>query len=90
MQLGKLYWSVGRIADAAAQYREALRVFPGYAYALDALAQVEARAGRLPRARSRSSGRPSTRIPLPQYVATLGDLYRVDRPAGAGAHGSTR
>ena len=30
------------------------------------------------------------RIPLPQYVAQLGDLYRVDRPAGAGARSSTR
>ncbi len=47
VQLGKLYWSVGNIGAAATEYRAALVAFPGYVYAYDALAQVEAARGRL-------------------------------------------
>ena len=57
VQLGKLYWSVGRGADAGAQYRAALAAFPGYAPALDALALAEWARGRTAR-RSRSSAGP--------------------------------
>ena len=46
----------GRLAAAEREYRLALRIFPGYAYALDALAQVARRAGRATARRSRSSG----------------------------------
>ena len=49
-QLGKLYWSTGRIAAAEHEYRTALATFPGYVYALDALAQVEAAHGHLAQA----------------------------------------
>ena len=55
--------------------------FPGYVYALDALAQVEVRAGRSRPRDPRSSGAPSTTVPLPQYVGALGDLLR--RPGTA-------
>ena len=55
VQLGKLYWSTGRLKQAAQQYRGALAAFPGYVYALDALAQVEGARGRLGRAIARSS-----------------------------------
>ena len=78
VQLGKLDWSVGRLAAAAREYRAALRAFPGYVYALDALAQVEAARGRLAHAIGLERAAVS-RIPLPQFVAQLGDLYRVDR-----------
>ena len=44
-QLGKLYWSTGKLDAAEHEYRAALAVFPGYVYALDALAQVEAARG---------------------------------------------
>ena len=58
-QLGKLYWSIGRVAAAEQQDRAALRVFPGYHYALDALSRIEAAKGiRAPP--SRSSSRLST------------------------------
>src|SRR5581483_8742191 len=49
---------------------------PSYAYGLDALAQAEAAQGRL-RAAIAAEQRAVDIVPLPQYVATLGDLYRV-------------
>ena len=76
VQLGKLYFSVGRFAAAGAEDRRALQVFPGYAYALDALARVEAAQGRH-RAAIEHEHEAVNRIPLPQYVSMLGDLYRA-------------
>ncbi|HWH54112.1 MAG TPA: tetratricopeptide repeat protein [Gaiellaceae bacterium] len=82
-QLGKLYWSVGRSTEAASEYRAALTVLPGYVYALDALAQVEAGRGRVTRAISLER-RAVDRVPLPQFVSVLGDLYRrAGRPRDA-------
>jgi tetratricopeptide (TPR) repeat protein len=77
VQLGKLYWSHGRVAAAGAQFRQALQYFPGYVYAYDALAQVEWALGR------RALGiayeqRAVDRIPLPQFVGALGDMLRID------------
>jgi len=74
-QLGKLYSSHGRLADAASEYEAALRARPAYAPALDALAQVEAARGRLGHGLALSR-RASEILPLPQYVATYGDLLR--------------
>src|SRR5207253_464885 len=76
VQLGKLYWSRGRLAAAAAEYRAALQAFPGYVYALDALAQVDAAQGRLESAIAHERTAANT-IPLPQFVALLGDLQHV-------------
>jgi tetratricopeptide (TPR) repeat protein len=76
VQLGKLYWSMGRIGAAGRQYRLALAAFPNYVYALDALAQVRAARGHV-RAAIRLERRAVARIPLPQFVSTLGDLYGV-------------
>ena len=76
VQLGLIYLSVGRFADAAAQDRQALWVFPDYAYALDALARAEAGQGHYGSAIDFEQ-QAVNRIPLPQYVSTLGDLYRV-------------
>jgi tetratricopeptide (TPR) repeat protein len=77
-QLGKLYWSHGRLAAAADEYRAALTAFPGYVYALDALAQVEWARGRTANA-IRLERRAVETIPLPQFAATLGDLYARSR-----------
>jgi tetratricopeptide (TPR) repeat protein len=74
-QLGKLYWSIGRLDAAEHEYRAALAAFPGYVYALDALAQVEAARGHTARAISLQQ-RAVDEIPLPQFVGLLGDLYR--------------
>jgi tetratricopeptide (TPR) repeat protein len=76
VQLGKLYWARGRLAPAEREYRAALAGFPGYVYALDALAQVEAAHGRLARAIALERQAVTT-IPLPQFAGLLGDLYAV-------------
>jgi tetratricopeptide (TPR) repeat protein len=76
VQLGKLHWSMGRIDQAERQYRLALAAFPNYVYALDALALVKAARGHVAAA-IRFERRAAARIPLPQFVGTLGDLYRV-------------
>jgi tetratricopeptide (TPR) repeat protein len=76
VQLGKLHWNQGRLAAAAHEYRAALHAFPRYIYALDALAQVRGAQGRLAEA-IRLEGAAVETIPLPQFVAQLGDLYRV-------------
>jgi tetratricopeptide (TPR) repeat protein len=75
-QLGKLYWSHGRSATATREYRAALRIRPNYPSALEALGLAEAAHGRLPRALALAR-RASEVLPLPQYVATYGDLLRV-------------
>jgi tetratricopeptide (TPR) repeat protein len=74
VQLGKLRFSGGRLTAAARDYRSALAAFPGYVYALDALARVEVARGRLARAASLQR-RAVERQPLPEHVALLGDLY---------------
>jgi tetratricopeptide (TPR) repeat protein len=76
VQLGKLYFGHGRIAHAEREYRFALRIFPGYPYGLDALAQAVAARGDY-RSAIALERRAVEAIPLPQYVAALGDLYRV-------------
>src|SRR4029453_9946232 len=83
IQLGKLYVNHGRYAAAEREYRLALQAFPGYAYALDALAQVLGATGRYRQAIA-AERQAVDAIPLPQYVAALGDLYRVTgRPGQA-------
>ena len=74
VQLGKLYWSTGQLGPAAREYRGALAAFPGYAYAFDALAQVESARGHTRRAIALET-RAVDAIPLPQFVGLLGDLY---------------
>ena len=82
-QLGKLYFLQGRLEPAERAYLTALRAFPGYVYAIDALAQVEAAHGRYGRA-IRLERIAADRVPLPQFVASLVDLYRAaGKPAPA-------
>lgn len=75
-QLGKLYWSRGRLAPARREYLRALAAVPGYVFALDALAQAEAARGDYRRAIALER-RAVAKIPLPQFVSALGDLLRV-------------
>jgi tetratricopeptide (TPR) repeat protein len=84
-QLGKLYWSIGRVAAAERQYRAALAVFPGYVYALDAFAQAEAGRGRVQAALALEQ-RAVDGIPLPQFVGFLGDLYAASGEKRLAAH----
>jgi tetratricopeptide (TPR) repeat protein len=74
VQLGKLEWLRGNGRAASRLYRSALAVLPGYVYALDALAPVEAARGHLSTAIGLER-RAAEAIPLPQFVAQLGDLY---------------
>lgn len=76
VQLGKLYWSIGRVGPAAREDRAALAAFPGYPYAYAALAQTEAARGHVRRAIALER-RAVDVIPLPQFVSELGDLYRA-------------
>src|SRR5438105_11198444 len=79
VQLGKLYWSRGQVEAAGREFRAALAAFPGYVYGLDALAQVEWAQGRRADAIALER-RAAETIPLPQFVAPLGDMYaRVGR-----------
>jgi len=75
-QLGKLELARGRLAVATVHLRGALRTFPGYVYALDALAQVDAARGDLRRA-SILERRAVETIPLPQFVGFYGDLLHA-------------
>jgi tetratricopeptide (TPR) repeat protein len=76
VQLGKLFWSVGRTGAAAREYQAALAAFPGYVYAYDALARVEEARGHLRRAIVLQR-RAADAVPLPQFVGALGDLHRA-------------
>jgi tetratricopeptide (TPR) repeat protein len=76
VELGKLYFGSGRPKLAARHFRTALVFFPGYVYALDALARAEAALGRYELA-IKLARRAVDTTPLPQFVATLGDLYRA-------------
>ena len=82
VQLGKLYFNHGRYADAVREYRLANFAFPSYAYGLDALAQAEAALGNYRRAIVLERQAVDL-IPLPQYAAALGDLYRVTGHPGS-------
>jgi tetratricopeptide (TPR) repeat protein len=74
VQLGKLYASHGRVADAVREYRAGLALSPGYADSYDALARVEAGRGRLGRA-IQFERRALERLPHPDHFFTLGDFY---------------
>jgi tetratricopeptide (TPR) repeat protein len=77
LQLGKLFLSHGKVRAAEREFRSSLAVFPGYAYAHDQLALVAAGRGQLRQAIAHER-RAVDAIPLPSFVATLGDLYRAD------------
>jgi tetratricopeptide (TPR) repeat protein len=76
VQLGKLLFAHGRTGPAEREFRIALAAFPGYVYAYDQLALVAAARGHIRRAVTLER-RAAEVVPLPQFVATLGDLYRV-------------
>ena len=75
-QLGKIHFSRGAHEEAAHWYERALTALPGYVFALDALAHVEAAEGNLASAIELELQATETN-PLPQFVATLGDLYEA-------------
>jgi tetratricopeptide (TPR) repeat protein len=74
VQLGKLRFGRGELGAAGREFRRALFALPGYVYALDGLARVEAARGRHRRAIELARQAVDT-VPLPEFVTTLGDLY---------------
>jgi tetratricopeptide (TPR) repeat protein len=76
VELGKLHFSLGRLAAAAAHFRAALAAFPRYVFALDSLARVEGARKRYRQAIGLER-RAVEANPLPQFVAYLGDLHRA-------------
>ena len=76
VELGKLQFTTGRTEAARQTFQSALAVKPGYVYALDWLARTEAARGRYGRAIVLAE-RAVDAIPLPQFVATLADIYRA-------------
>jgi tetratricopeptide (TPR) repeat protein len=76
VQLGNLYWSTGRLDEAEATYRQALQLRSNYAYALAGLARVQAAHGDNAAAITELD-RLSKRLPLPEFVVTLGELYEM-------------
>jgi len=73
-QLALLDAGSGHALRGLAEARAALAAFPGYPFALDAAAQVEEALGRTSSAIGYEQ-EAVARIPLPQYVGFLGDLY---------------
>ena len=73
VELGKLEFGRGRVAAADRHLGAALSILPGYVYALEQRARVEAARGHLGRAAGLAR-RASDAIPLPQFVGLLGDL----------------
>ena len=76
VQLGKLQFNGGRLAPADAQFKAALQIFPGYLFAIEARAQVELARGRFDSAAALAR-RAADAVPLPQFVATLAEVYRA-------------
>ncbi len=74
VQLGHLYFGRGDLDGAEAVYRAALGARDGYAYAEAGLAQVQAARGEYAAALSAYESL-TQRLPLPEFVAALGELY---------------
>jgi tetratricopeptide (TPR) repeat protein len=74
VQLGVTYFAYGDLGAAAEEHERALRLFPDYVHALAGLAQTRAAQGRYDEAIELYT-RAVARLPQPQYVAALGDVY---------------
>jgi len=73
VELAKLALGDGLVDAAARHVRAALAIFPGYVLALEQQARVDGARGRLGAAVA-TARRAATAVPLPQFVALLGDL----------------
>ena len=76
VQLGNARFNTGRLDEAAAAYRAALRRRPDYVHAEAGLARVEASEGRYAAAVARLRHVVAV-LPIPAYVIMLGDVLRV-------------
>lgn len=76
VQLGHLYFNRGDLVQAEAQYRQALEDYPGYIHAMAGLARVYA-ARRDYDSAIKFYSDVVNRMPLPEYVIALGDVYEA-------------
>ncbi|MEP7040242.1 MAG: tetratricopeptide repeat protein [Chloroflexota bacterium] len=77
VQLGNLYFSVGRIDDAQLTYQRSLVALPNFRYALRGLARVEAARGNLPGAIDLYQ-RATAQVPLPELLIGLGEAMQAN------------
>ncbi len=83
VQLGNELFNAGKLKEAEREFDTALQVFPDYYEALAAKARLAVRAGALDQAID-SYRRAQERVPLPDTVVALGDLYtKLGRSAEA-------
>ena len=75
-QLANLYFNSGDLEQAELEYRLTLQNRPDYVYALAGLGRVRAAQGQMEEALE-CLNQAVTIMPLPEFVITLGDLYRV-------------
>lgn len=85
VQLGHLYFNRGDLKEAERIYQEALRYRPNYAPALGGLGHVQAARGQQRRAIRTFAG-VAERLPLPEFVIPLGELYEVTGQLDEAAH----
>jgi tetratricopeptide (TPR) repeat protein len=78
--LGEQYFQSGDLASAEREEMASLQEFPRYHRALAAMGQIRAAQGRLPEAISFYKDAVAI-IPLPLYLAALGDVYAVSGDA---------
>ena len=76
VELAKLYFGQGDLAGARHAYRAALRLLPGYVYALEGLARVEVARGERTKALELAAAA-AARVPQPQFVVTLAELHHA-------------
>ncbi|MEW6401064.1 MAG: tetratricopeptide repeat protein [Chloroflexota bacterium] len=76
-QLGNLYFNMGDLENAEAQYLLTLQNWPDYLYAMAGLARVRAAQGQLDDAIELMK-RTTEIMPLPDFVILLGDLYQAN------------
>jgi tetratricopeptide (TPR) repeat protein len=76
VELAKLHFGQGDLLRARREYRAAIAAFPGYVFALEGHARVEAAMGRPAKAIELASAA-AARVPQPQFVATLAELYHA-------------
>ncbi len=74
--LGHLYFNQGDLTQATAIYQEVLAARADYPYALEGMARVEAANGNITAAIAQYQAL-AERLPLPQFVIALGELYEA-------------
>lgn len=84
VQLGNLYFNSGDLDASEREYTLTLALLPDYAPAQAGLGRIAAARGDFPKAIELLTAA-SSRVPLPEYVIALGDVYATSRNQQAAA-----